>query len=115
MDRDLIGNFHDIQEVAKGLAFWTTRSLSRLPGTVCCSEIAKAMGYDFEDIEIKMNACRTLQMNENLIPLWNAESQVGRPLLVGKILEGFPRTSSLSEEQVQTLQQREFTAEKTGY
>lgn len=98
--RDLIGNFHDIQDIAEGLAFWTTKSLSRLPSTVCCSEVAKAMGYEFEDIEIKMNACRTLHMNIYISPLWNAEFQAGRPLLVGKILDGFPRTSSLSEEQI---------------
>ncbi|MCJ1264323.1 hypothetical protein MMC22_004194 [Lobaria immixta] len=115
MDRNLIENFHDIQDAAEGQAFRTTRSLSRLPAAICCSNNVKDMGYEFRDIERKMDARRTVQTDENLIRLWNAESQAGRPLPVGQTSEGFPKTEHLSEDQISTQQLQESTATEIGF
>lgn len=97
IDRDLIGNIHEIHDTAYRLTFWTTRSLARLPAAVRCSKNIKDMAYESKDIESEMNARRIFQTDEYFIRLWNAESQAGQPLLVGKTLEGFPTTGSLNE------------------
>lgn len=73
------------------------------------------MGYEFRDIEREMDARRTVQTDENLICLWNAESQAGRPLLVGKASEEFPKTEPLSEDQISIQQLQELTATKIGF